>query len=575
MDNLPFLPGRETDPLQPAPANAELILLFDRFALPVYRFHLLMSGDPAAAETRTAQTFLTARRRLADRRKPWTSLETLFWRVALGTGRSQVTGKARELASAQPAAGPEVEFSEAEPDSLRMQRALIPPLSQALDRMPLREAQLVGLLLFCDLSARQAAEITGSTPDSVDLRLGRALLRLAGLLDSGFEDGGASARSLPDDLRELSDRFHPDQRFLRSLRAELDRPEPPSPRAFSAPFFAGKPLRRVVWVPLAAVGIIVFAASIWSLPSRAPAVPSPQPTLAVVTLPTVNPIPITSSGFLTPVSAQACSQARQQVEASLHIHTQIVQDAQFTDPIFENQDQNGFGCEILGTARGDVLKDPDSVIQVLLPVLNGMGYQEDGQFGSSSTCPDCNQFPQDWSGTGVRLSKNDGRALLAVGWRPADASLCAAGSTPTTCALPPEENVLSVRLVMADDPIRKTLSAFISRWQSGDQNALDLVSGDMQKRLASLADLDALVGVQQSQVARAQVSWQGWPRGLETIQMLVVILATPAPTDNSVEPFIRLHVLLRQENDAWRIDNIWRAGYSQAGGAAFIDRPGG
>ncbi len=559
-DNSSPLPGKESsaggDP--PDGGVGDLSAWLESQAAPIYRFQLIRSGDPTLAENRTALTLRLARERLPAH--PAGDGEARLWRIA-----RQVSKKTAGSSAHAPARG----FADNEPEAHRIQQALIPPVIQAFERLPQRQTELLSLRLFGGLDAALAAAALDGSQARLESSYRQGLARLAESagLDAGM--GPLDPAQIEADLRELAARIQPDARFLASLAEALQSPLPagqPRTARFTWPRALADGWRRYAWAPAALIGLALLAASIWTTPPRSSEpTPTATPPAAVS-----RPIPVTG-GYLQPVDQTACEDLRYAVDVALHMKTDLNQSAPFLDPLSTGVDHNGAGCEISTSGTGADFQGIDPVIQAIIPLMVGRGYQVDGTFSSNAACPACFQFPNDWSGKGLLFNRPDGRAMLAVGWRPIDPNLCQPGADPNSCALPSDAQVYTLRLDLATDPAREALASFFKYWQGGDGRALDLLSQEFHLRLTSLSDLDHLAGIDRAEFTSAQVNWHVRQTTAQDIRLSVSIYP-PLGNDPSIpKGFTRLALAMENTPGGWRVENIWRIDFNrELGDSAFI-----
>ncbi|HEY3345495.1 MAG TPA: hypothetical protein VGJ97_11245 [Anaerolineaceae bacterium] len=547
---------------------AGFVKLIDHLAVPIYRFHLVRSGDPARAEGRTAQTFYRARAFLAD----WTGRtrpdEPWLWSLALHT-HDEALRTAQMAAERWEPSG----FAASESELLRLQHALIPPIALAFERLPRRQADILALRLFGGLTAAQTAAVLGRSAQQIERSSQQGLAGLAeSLAPERAQELALDPRQLEAELLGLVERIQPDPAFFAALSGELRQPLPArSPRSKPAArrlLPSGRSLRGYIWVPLVVAGVALFVANIWSSPARRGS--TPPPTLARASNQTPRPIPVTS-GFLEPASPAACQELQGALEDTLHVKTDLALESPFVDPIGVGEDRNGTGCEIRASGSGSDFRGIDQTIQTIIPLLVGRGYQVDGQFGANPACPTCFQFPNDVDGKGLLLDKADGRAILAIGWRPDDVNLCPNGVSQKSCPLPPSAQTYSLRLDMALDPARQALMTFFQRWQAGNTAAMDYLSEDLHHRVTSLAELNTLAGIPQSQLAAAEVNWRIRGGSGEALQLFVTIHSPQGTASVFGRPLSRLAISMTPAAGSWQIQDIWRVDlYQRSSDTAFI-----
>jgi DNA-directed RNA polymerase specialized sigma24 family protein len=554
---------------------AGFVAFVENLIVPIYRYHLVRSGDPSRAEGRTAHTVQMARARLSTPDRPAIPDETWLWGLALSI-HSDAPAPTPVVKTFEPSG-----FTEPEPEALRLQHALIPQVALAFERLPARQAEILALRLFAGLTDDQAAEAMRRSAASTAKEYRQGLRRLVEILSpERVEDLESDLLQLETELLGLVERIHPDPRFLTSLGETVRRPAPPTPvaaahgRRLSLP--NGESLRRYAWIPAVIAGMILIAVNIWSAPAvgvskRAPD-PAPSPEFSR------KPIPVTS-GYLEPASPAACQEIQQAVDQALHQPTFLLLDEPFIDPTVVGDDRNGSGCEIRATGSGEEFQSIDQTIQTIIPVLIGHGYQLDGQFGSIAACPTCFQFPNDWFGKGLLFNKSDGRAILSVGWRPADPQLCPTPNSKQGCSLPLSAQDFTLRLNLASDPARSALMAFFQLWQVGNVGAIDFLTDNLRSRLTNLAELDTLVGIQQSQLTHAQITWRIRQTSIQAVQLSVNIrslIPGSASSASLAAQFSRLSVSMVADQGPWRIENIWRTDtFQRARDSAFIADPQG
>jgi DNA-directed RNA polymerase specialized sigma24 family protein len=544
---------------------AGFVKIVDTLVVPIYRFHLIRTADPSRAEDRTAYTFQTARARLATPTRPARPDETWLWSLALRIRSDPPAGTAGSFGLPGSA--------EAEPEALRMQHALIPQIALAFERLPARQADLLALRIFGGLTVDQAAAALRRSPASTAREYRQGLSRLLEILSpERVEVLESDLSQLETELLALVERIHPDAGFLASLGEAVRRPSPLTPAApwpgGRLSFPIGASLRRYVWIPAVMAGMILFAVNLWSSPATGVPTPAPTPSHSPASSPKAIPV---TSGYLQPASAVACQDIQRSVDDALRQPTFLSMDAPFIDPTVVGEDRNGAGCEIRATGNGEDFQSIDQTIQAIIPVLVGHGYQLDGQFGSNPACPACFQFPNDWFGKGLLFNKPDGRAILSVGWRPADPQQCPTPNTKQSCSLPPSAQDFTFRLNLANDPARQALMSFFQLWQAGNAGATQYLSENLHSRLTNLAELDTLAGVQQSQLSDAEVTWRIGQTSTQAVQMSVNIRPTGSGSASLQWQYSRLAVSMVLAQGGWRIENIWRTDpYLRSRDSAYV-----
>lgn len=153
------------------PREAAFVALYERH-YPAVLAYARRRTDEAAARDVAAETFLAAWRRLdeaTERGLPWLyRTASLALRNAVRSQQRQerTAGRLARLAAGPPPADPATEYAERS------------AFTEALDRLPDGERELLRLVVWEELDLRTAAAVAGCTPGAAAVRLHRARRRL-------------------------------------------------------------------------------------------------------------------------------------------------------------------------------------------------------------------------------------------------------------------------------------------------------------------------------------------------------------------------------------------------------------
>ena len=160
--------------------------LYDRHAERVYGYHLRRTGDAHAAHDLTAETFAQAwisRRRFKDRAHG----SAAPWLFGIARNVLLVTFRRRRLERNACERLAVLQRLDAEPAAVEPEESWLEGLDDALAELPDGQRDAVFLRIAADLEYDAAANILGTSPPSVRLRVHRGLETLRNRLANGRE----------------------------------------------------------------------------------------------------------------------------------------------------------------------------------------------------------------------------------------------------------------------------------------------------------------------------------------------------------------------------------------------------
>ena len=190
-----------------AGSDAAFGALFERHASAVYNYCFRRTADWAAAEDLMAASFLEAWRKRDQVRLAGNSLRPWLYGVATNLLRNQRrSNRRREAALARVRlevadAGPADQVASQIDDEREMRRLL-----KLISEMPMRDQDVIALVVWSELSYEEAAGALGVRVGTVKSRLSRARKKLAELAaHSGHSpgDSNALARASGTEPREV------------------------------------------------------------------------------------------------------------------------------------------------------------------------------------------------------------------------------------------------------------------------------------------------------------------------------------------------------------------------------------
>ncbi len=414
----------------------------------VYRYHLALCGDPVEAQQAAAGTLRRATRWKASfdpRRGSFTVWMFQFARYqqAYAHRRAIRTFQNRSQAADNAAfAWPEEEVRA---------RASVVQLAVVLRELPRSAAETLALSSFGALDVDEIAAVTGRPLDATREQFSKAMALLGGRL--GALPAGVSSGGIQAELRALAEEIQPETDLVEAALKEWDTGSVNNrPGKIWPPAEPGRWLfrARAAWqwglrvLPAAAItaGLLVSMLDAHSMTSIFSPARTPQSAVAQAAQP---PVP----GDMVPPSPAVCLKWKDEAASEVGLPATLIQDALYSNPTTSGKQQNGRGCEVVISASGAHFPSTQTTLNGLADILLLEGFRGDAKY----TCP-CgfsgnSIFGRDWYGWGMHLTNDALNAVLTVSWRPKDASVCTAGEPASQCNLLPDEEIVTVRLVLA------------------------------------------------------------------------------------------------------------------------------
>ncbi len=153
--------------------------LYDRYVDRIYRYAYRQTGDEALAQDVTAVTFERALHHL--KRYEWRGQSVLAWLYRIARNEAISQQRKRKWLTPWRMAG-QTETRATETAVLHHQRH--ETLHRALSRLSAKDREIISLRFFEELSGEEVAEVLGCSPNTMYVRLHRALKRLQSQLEA-------------------------------------------------------------------------------------------------------------------------------------------------------------------------------------------------------------------------------------------------------------------------------------------------------------------------------------------------------------------------------------------------------
>ncbi|MCL4264619.1 MAG: RNA polymerase sigma factor [Anaerolineae bacterium] len=153
--------------------------LYDRYVDRIYRYAYRQTGDEALAQDVTAVTFERALRHI--QRYQWRGQSVLAWLYRIARNEAISQQRKRKWLTPWPLMG-QTETRATETAVLHHQRH--EALHHALTRLPAKDREIIALRFFEELSGEEVAEVLACSPNTMYVRLHRALKRLQSQLEA-------------------------------------------------------------------------------------------------------------------------------------------------------------------------------------------------------------------------------------------------------------------------------------------------------------------------------------------------------------------------------------------------------
>ena len=144
--------------------------LFDQYFPRVYRYALIVTGQPADAEDVASETFLVAVRRISEYRP--TGAPFVSWLFAIAR-KTAASGRRKQGVVAEPAQ--QVTDGVSVQDEVEMRIDVL----RVLDELPTDQREVVALRVYGGMSAAEIGHATGKSSNAVRQLQFRAFARLA------------------------------------------------------------------------------------------------------------------------------------------------------------------------------------------------------------------------------------------------------------------------------------------------------------------------------------------------------------------------------------------------------------
>ncbi|MDR3577919.1 MAG: sigma-70 family RNA polymerase sigma factor [Anaerolineaceae bacterium] len=533
-----------TDPLR----------LLAPYVLPIYRYHLLLRGDGAAALALTSASLRSALTWLDTYRPTHTQDGLAVWLFSIARYKQAYT--ARWLQRSQPLSS-ERPTSEVDqnpqpaPDVVPLWQAQLSWLADALHRLPPQQSEALALVCFGGLSPVDAALLLQVAPR-----------RIQQILTNPLAD--------PKQLEALAGQINlTENEFSHILNEAAAQPA-------SHPAW----LKRNIWrqavalraflnkiIPAAGLAAVLLWAFINAsrpvpISYQPPPINNPQAVIAADTLYNLAsdaPRQIQSGpGYLVPPDLNECLYWQGYLKKALSQPPDLIQVVPFQNPQASGPSEHGTGCEL---DLKSVTASSTAQLQSFFPMIQPFFTREDY---SVASLKDCGALLADksWSCQGQVYSlQSYSRVVLALS-RPAPAVVtagagCAGSADVSTAACPNSlpASQFTLRMQIASNPTQLVVDNFLARWKNGDDLARDDFTSQMLIDLPSISELDKLAHIDRGPAGGPSFSVQVTQNsGSQLLVQVLVDEIRTAPLPS--EPVSNLQVKLVRLEQGWKIQGI-------------------
>lgn len=522
----------------------------------IFRFHLALTGSTTAAEQLSRDTFReTVRQAFGFQNRDGPDRKVLLWKTALQQHNSQSYQK---FAYQQLTRKPDSEQGGSENQVAYFR---VSQVAKSMASLPTLQAGILALLYFGDLDLEFIGRLLHKRASWVERQAVLGFIQLAGQVNEGGSKISSSladpyVAALAQELNDLAGQISPGTDLASTLTQDVRHPQDGKP-------FHSISRRIPHWLVIGAsiFGVVALAAMNFIF------LPHADQQGRVV--PTATGTVSDGSGFLVAPDQSVCLSWQTTLSKANQVDFTLLPEAPFADPELLDPNSNGSGCELVAIGTALNLGSLREVISRNDPLLREAGYHYLDEYRSNPACPNCYQFPGDWSGVGREYEMDTGKALLSVGWRPAELSNCQAPISPETCHVPPKQQQITIRLTLAANPVQTQLLRFLERWRSGNIEALSALEPSLREKVSSLSGLALLAGLPANQWRDTVVDWALRTTTSTTALFNIQVNSSTPKGESGDQELSSIDILMAHTPAGWRIREIWSNRFLPTGDTVY------